>query len=157
MAHPRNQVGASLVIVLGVVGFLTVMVVSMLKLASVGAVVTGVDSNERQQTYAVASALDAAIQEARRAQWMGRYGAVCSTLTVPVGTTTVSVSCTSSTRMTDLNRTIRFQARVDGQVRGVADVVICDAGGVAATGNICAAGGGTEPAVQVFSWNVRGT
>jgi len=145
MTRPRNQVGESLVIVIGIVGFLSVMVVSMLKLASVGAVVTGVETTERQQTYAVSSALDAAIQEARRAQWMGRYGAVCSTLTVPVGPTTVSVSCTSSTRMTDINRTIRFQARVGSELRGGADVVIYDVGG------------GAEPAVQVYNWSVRGT
>ncbi|MFM7068931.1 MAG: hypothetical protein ACKOYM_05655 [Actinomycetes bacterium] len=153
----RNQTGASLIIVIGVVGFLSVMVVSMLKLTSAGALVGGVDATERQRTYVVGSALDTAIQEARRAKWMGRYGAVCSTITVPVGSVTATITCSSSTRLADIQRTVHFVAYTGGAKRGSADVVICDGGDLPGV-DVCdgAPSSASNPMVVVYNWNVRG-
>lgn len=132
---------ASLMFVLVVTGGLAVLAPSVLGLTFTGAAVTNRVAGQRQNLYATTSAIDAAVQYGRTARWVGRPGAGCPAVTTTVDTTTVTVSCTSSTRISDIDRTVRFVATVGGRTTAQVDVVYRDA--TAGTG---------LPTVDVVRW-----
>jgi hypothetical protein len=127
---------------LGITGFLSVLVTAVLGFSFTGTRVSMATSADRDATYAATSALEASIQQARRLPWVGRIGAPCPTTTLTVRKVTAIVSCTSTTTLTQVDRTLQLTATVNGNVRASAKVVVRDS----------TAGGG-DPSVDVVSWS----
>ena len=142
--RPRGQSGASLMLVLFIIGFLAIVVPAVLGLVFSGAATTAAVRSDRAQQYAASSALDAAIQYGRSTKWVGRVGTTCPTTTLLVDDLLATVTCTYSTGPYDLDRTVSFVASVEGTQRASASVVYRD--GTAGSG---------EPTVDVTTWNAK--
>jgi hypothetical protein len=127
---------------MGVLAVMCVIVPILLGLAFSGASATASVKRERRDSYVAVSAIDAAIQHARSAEWVGRFGIDCPALALVVDDVSSVVECTSDTGAFDLDRTLSFTAKVDGSIRASADVIIRDG----------SAGAG-EPSVDVLAWD----
>ena len=141
MSRQRGQAGASLVLALFLTGFISLMVTAVLALSFTGATATSAVQTDRGRRYLATAALDAAIQHGRAERWVGRPGLECPSLTLGFGNQTASVTCTSATRAFDLDRTVTYEASVQGTLMARATVLFRD--GTAGSG---------EPAVDVVSW-----
>jgi hypothetical protein len=140
--HRRSERGASLLLVLAITGFLAILVTALMGFSVTSMTVSRTVAEDRDATYAATSAIEASIQQARRLGWVGRFGAPCPATSVTARGVTADVSCESSTDLTEIDRTLRFVARVDGDVRATADVVVRDS-----------AGGDGEAPVDVVTWS----
>ena len=108
----RDERGASLVLVLALIAFLAVMVPAVLGLVTTGSKVSQPVLEDRRALYAANSALDAAIQQGRINDDVGRAGAVCPEQTLEVDGMAVTVNCEAGTRWCDLDRTVSYTAVV---------------------------------------------
>jgi len=139
----RSDRGGALLLVLGITCFMAILVTAVLAFSFTGTKVSRAVAKDRDTVYAATSAIESSIQQARRLAWIGRFGAPCPSTTVAARGVTATVTCESSTDLTEVDRTLRFIARIDGNVRAKADVVVRDS----------RAGSG-EPPVDVVAWNV---
>ena len=137
----RGQGGSSLIVVLFVVAFLSLVVPSLLGLTFTGARTGSSVIHDRNSRYAATSGLEAAVQHGRTARWVGRLGLVCPTMRFTIDAALVAVTCTSTTGAFDLDRTLIYQAAVSGTPLARTTVIFRD--GTAGVG---------EPAVDVLSW-----
>lgn len=137
----RSERGSSLIVALILLAVVAVLVPAVLSLTFTGTKVTDIASSDRHRTYAAVSALDAAVQHGRSTPWVGRVGLACPTMTVAIGSDTATVTCTSSTGLFDLDRSVAYVAEVEGAVWATAEVIFRD--GTAGAG---------EPAVDIVSW-----
>lgn len=122
----RGQAGASLMLVLAIVAFMSLVIPAVLSLSFTGARITRSVKTDRRAQYTAVSALDAAIQHGRTAMWVGRFGTFCPTTTLAIDGVTASVACTSTTGAFDLDRTITFVSSVGGVDRASARVLYRD-------------------------------
>lgn len=108
----RGQQGASLVLVLGLIVFLALIVPAVLGLVTTGLTTTGPVREDRRALYAANSALDAAIQQGRVNDDVGRVGADCPQQTLEIDGLHVDVTCEYGTRWCDLDRSVAYTAVV---------------------------------------------
>lgn len=139
---PRSERGAALLLALGLTLFISVIVPPLLVRTSVGSRTSSTVIAERRALYAAASAADAAVQNGRVARWVGRYGLVCPTLTMTTDAVTATVTCSSSTRAGDIDRTLTYASAVNGRTQVRVTVIFRDS----------TAGSGL-PATDLVSWS----
>ncbi len=122
----RNDRGSALVVALLLVTLFALIVPALLGLALTGTRVTSSVVNERRTSYVASSALDVAIQTGRRAGWVGRFGLDCPTMNMVIDGQPAVVRCETSTGSFDLDRSVTFDASVEGISRARAEVVFRD-------------------------------
>lgn len=93
MPRRDDQRGASLIIVLALVAFLGLLLPAVLGLAFTGIQVTRVAAEDRRETYAGTSAIEAAVALAQDDLDVGDPRGVCPELSVPVDGLEVTVEC----------------------------------------------------------------
>jgi hypothetical protein len=98
-------------IVLVLVAFLSILVPAFLSLAFTGSRATVPVVEDRRELYAANSALDAAIEQGR-ADWVGRVGTTCPEQTLDINGYDATVTCQSTTRWCDLDRSLVYAAVV---------------------------------------------
>jgi hypothetical protein len=91
--HPRNQSGASLVLVLAVVGFLGVLVPAILGMVALGPRITKPVLDDRRELYAASSAIDAAVELGRTNADVAVPGGPCPTQVLDIDGLQVTVAC----------------------------------------------------------------
>jgi len=123
----RGDAGAALLMVLAATAFVSIVVSSLLGFSITGLKVERSVVSERDAAYATTSAMEAAIQRARRVPWIGNHGQPCPATTLTLHGTRVLVACQSLSRPGDQDRTLRLTARIDAVDRLSATVVIHDA------------------------------
>jgi hypothetical protein len=112
--RPGDEQGASLVLVLALIGFLALLLPAILGLVSTGSRVTVPVTEDRRALYAANSALDAAVAQALQDPYMGRAGN-CPTQQLRIEEFDVSIGCQPVTRMCDLDRLVYYTATVSEQ------------------------------------------
>lgn len=143
----RDERGATLVLVLALIAFLAVVVPSVLGLVITGSRVSRPVLEDRRALYAATSALDAAVQQGRVNDDVGRAGAACPDQTLVVDGLEVTVGCEGGTRWCDLDRTVAYTAVVRDP--GPPSTVL----GTATADVVFRFSLDSEPAVEVRQWD----
>jgi hypothetical protein len=110
--HRRGERGASLVLVLALIGFLAVVLPAVLGLVTTGSRVSVPVAEDRRALYAANSALDAVVAQARRDDAIGRPGTACPEQVLSIEGFEVTVGCAPVTRFCDLDRYVYYAATV---------------------------------------------
>lgn len=112
----RGQTGASLALVLALIAFLSLLVPAVLGLAFTGSRVTIPVKEDRRETYAASSAIDAAVALGRQNADVGVPGGPCPDQTLSIDGLDVTVHCSQHDPPADLcvylDRFVTYTAEV---------------------------------------------